>query len=140
MIAGILFTHGDIGRELLRTAESIIGSQDHVVAISNEGCSATLMEDALVEVLSQKQFSGDVVIFVDLVRGSCWVAVERIRQKYPNVHLVSGVNLSMLLLFFYKRESMSLEDLLKNLCQGGIAGIQVHSGASARPQARECPV
>jgi PTS system mannose-specific IIA component len=139
MIAGILFTHGDIGRELLRTAETIIGSQEHVVALSNEGCSATLMEDALTEVLSQEEFSGDVVIFVDLVRGSCWVAVERIRQKYANVHLISGVNLSMLLLFFYKRQCLSLTDLLKSLCQGGIAGIQVRGEAAARPEAGACP-
>ncbi len=140
MIAGILFTHGDIGRELLRTAESIIGSQERVVALSNEGCSATLMENALTEILSQEEFRDGVVIFVDLVRGSCWVAVERIRQKYGNVHLISGVNLSMLLLFFYKRHCLSLADLLKNLCQGGIDGIQVRGESLNRPEAGLCSV
>ena len=125
MIGGILFTHGDIGKELLRTAESIIGGQKNVVALSNEDCSATLMEHALSETLSKEDFCHGAVIFVDLARGSCWVAVERIKQKYENVHLISGVNLPMLLRFFYKRETLDLPALVQNLRDGGVAGIQI---------------
>lgn len=124
MIGGILFTHGDIGKELLRTAESIIGGQENVVALSNEGCSATLMEHALSETLSKESFRDGAVIFVDLARGSCWVSVEMIIQNYENVHLLSGVNLPMLLRFFYKRETLDLPALIQDLQEGGIDGIQ----------------
>lgn len=124
MVGGILFTHGDIGRELLRTAESIIGGQENVVALSNEGCSATLMEDVLSETLSEECFRDGAVIFVDLARGSCWVAVERIKQNYKNIYLISGVNLPMLLRFFYKRDTLDLQTLVQNLRKGGIEGIQ----------------
>lgn len=124
MIGGILFTHGDYGRELLRTAESIIGDQDNIVALSNEGCSASLMEDTLAETLSKEDFRDGAVIFVDLARGSCWVAVERVKQKYENIHLISGLNLPMLLRFFYKRGTLDLPSLIQNLMDGGIEGIQ----------------
>jgi mannose/fructose-specific phosphotransferase system component IIA len=125
MVGGILFTHGDIGRELLRTAESILGGQRNVVALSNEGFSASLMEDALSETLKKEGFQEDVVIFVDLARGSCWVAVERIRQKNQNVYLISGVNLPMLLRFFYKRDSLDIQALVEHLREGGTEGIQI---------------
>jgi PTS system mannose-specific IIA component len=125
MVHGILFTHGDIGTELLRTAEIIIGSQEHIVALSNDGCSASLMEETLTKAVSKEDFPDGVIVFVDLARGSCWVAAERLREKHDNIHLISGVNLPMLLRFFYKREILELPELIKNLRDGGVEGIQV---------------
>ena len=125
MVGGILFTHGNIGQELLRTVEGIIGRQEGVVALSNEGCSGTGMEDVLADSLSKEIFRDGAVIFVDLARGSCWVAVERMRRKKKNVHVISGVNLPMLLRFFYKRDSLELPALIENLREGGTAGIEV---------------
>jgi PTS system mannose-specific IIA component len=130
MIGGILFTHGDIGKELLRTTEIILGSQERIVALSNEGCSATLMEEALSKTVSGEGFQDGVVIFVDLARGSCWVAAERLQQQYENVYLISGVNVPMLLRFFYKREILDLPTLVENLREGGIEGIQIVSASS----------
>lgn len=130
MIGGILFTHGDIGKELLRTAEIIIGNQEHIVALTNDGCSATLMENALNDALSDGNFQDGVIIFVDLARGSCWVAAERLRERYENVYLISGVNLPMLLRFFYKREILDLPALVENLREGGVEGIQMGKAAS----------
>jgi len=125
MIGGILFTHGHIGQELLRTAETIIGGQDHIVALSNEGCSATLMKEALTEALERENFRDGVLIMVDLARGSCWVAAERIQQEGDNIGLISGVNLPMLLRFLYKRELLPLPELVENMCRGGIEGVEV---------------
>ncbi|UCE17990.1 MAG: hypothetical protein JSV84_14150 [Gemmatimonadota bacterium] len=125
MIGGILFTHGKIGQELLRTAEGIIGRQENVVALSNEGCSGAAMEDVLGEALSREGFRDGTVIFVDLARGSCWVAVERMRRKHRTVYVVSGVNLPMLLQFFYKRNDLELPVLVENLREAGTAGIEV---------------
>ena len=127
MVGGILFTHGNIGRELLHTAEGIIGSQKDIVALSNEGCSGAAMEDILNEALSKEGFQDGAVIFVDLARGSCWVAVERMKRKkeIKNVYVISGVNLPMLLRFFYKRNSVELPTLVEKLREGGASGIEV---------------
>lgn len=125
MIGGILFTHGHVGQELLRTAEGIIGKQENVMALSNEGCSGEAMEDVLDKALSKEIFHDGAVIFVDLARGSCWVAVERMKRKKKNVFVISGINLPMLLRFFYKRDSFQLPALIDNLRVGGIAGIEV---------------
>jgi PTS system mannose-specific IIA component len=127
MIGGILFTHGNIGQELLRTAEGIIGKQENVIALSNEGCSGAAMEDVLNEALSKEGFGDGAVIFVDLARGSCWVTVERMKQKRRNVYVISGVNLPMLLRFFYKRDNLEFPVLVEHLREGGTAGIEVGS-------------
>ena len=39
-VRGILVTHGELGAELRRTAESILGPQDGLFALSNHGLSA----------------------------------------------------------------------------------------------------
>lgn len=124
MVSGILFTHGNIGQALLHTAEGIIGKQENIEVLSNEGCSGTAMEDALNEILLKENFQDGTVVFVDLARGSCWVAVERMRKENKKVYLISGVNLPMLLRFFYKRDSLDLPALVENLCEGGTAGIE----------------
>lgn len=125
MVSCILFTHGDVGRELLRTAEAIIGKQENVVALSNEGCSRAVMENVLVETLSKDRFRDGTVIFIDLARGSCWLTVQRMRQENKKMYVISGVNLPMLLRFFNKRDTHDLPELVRNLHEAGIAGIEV---------------
>ena len=83
-----------------------------------------LAQNVLAETLTQKGFRDGTVIFVDLARGSCWVAVEKMRRERKNVYLISGVNLPMLLRFFYKRDTLDLPILFQNVREGGLDGIQ----------------
>ena len=113
MVAGIVVTHGNLAEELLRTARTVYGDFADCHALSNNSKSPRAVEDELASLIESRR--GDpCVIFVDFVGGSCSQACMKQlveRRDAGNIHLISGVNLPMLLAFLNKRGEVSFEDL-----------------------------
>jgi len=108
MIKGLIIGHRDIGKAFIDALESISGRAENIDCISNEGLST----DELTEKI--KSFCGTncqdgVVLFVDVFGGSCWRASKK--AKSPNAHIVTGLNLPMLLSFVQKRTTLSVDEL-----------------------------
>jgi mannose PTS system EIIA component len=121
MLKAIVVTHGFLGAELIRTAEAILGPQDGVAFVSNSGTSLETLSDRVRALLSEPD--EPVLLFVDLLGGSCSHAAREIRAVHERLVLVSGVNLPMLLEFFCNRERVSLEELKTRLVAKGKDGI-----------------
>jgi PTS system mannose-specific IIA component len=122
MIKAVLVTHGFLGAELIRTVEGILGPQEGVGCVSNTGTSLDTLTDQVRELLSRDQ--EPVLLFVDLVGGSCSHACQQIRALHKNVVVIAGVNLPMLLDFFYNRDLVPLEELAGRLLEKGKEGIR----------------
>lgn len=124
MVEAILVTHGDFGRELLDTAAGVSGNTDGCHPVSNTGKSPqTLIDeiDAIVKAGGDTHF----LMFVDYFGGSTCHACLSVARRYPNVVLVSGVNLPMLLAFLYKRDEVPFEALAGELTRRGKDSIRV---------------
>jgi mannose PTS system EIIA component len=121
MVGAVLVTHGFLGAELLRTAEAILGPQEGVGVVSNTGASLENLSDAVMDVLEGDQ---PVLLFVDLWGGSCSHACQRIRDLHPGAMPITGVNLPMLLEFFYNRDRVPLEELCARVLEKGRDGIR----------------
>jgi mannose PTS system EIIA component len=121
----VLVTHGGLGRELVRTAEAILGPQDEVAVVSNEAASL----DGLVEALrAAAGGEGPVVFLVDLHGGSCGHACHALRsERGEDMFAVTGVNLPMLLEFFYHRDRVSFAELQERLLRKGREGVRLIS-------------
>ncbi|MGE5180256.1 MAG: PTS sugar transporter subunit IIA [Bacteroidota bacterium] len=121
----LLVTHGVLGQELVRTVESILGAQVDVVTISNTGLSADGLLERIDAAIAELPGAGPVVLFSDLAAGSCGIASRRAEQEHRTLKRIAGVNLPMLLEFFYNRDSLPLDQLLARMEAKGKAGIVV---------------
>jgi len=122
VVKAILVTHGSLGAELLRTAETILGPQEGVACISNSGASLETLSDRIGSLLQSPQ--EPVLLFIDLWGGSCAHACQQIRREHPRAVVFTGVNLPMLLEFFYNRDRVEFDQLCRRLLEKGKDGIR----------------
>ena len=122
MIRGIIIGHGDFAQAMLKTAEQIVGEQSEVEVVSNRGMSC----DSMISTIDSILQNGDIdrtIIFLDLPGGSCTISCYSLLKDKSNLHIVSGVNLPMLIEFFMLRDKYSAEDLVTILIEKGKANI-----------------
>ncbi|MFH1143537.1 MAG: PTS mannose transporter subunit IIAB [Candidatus Eisenbacteria bacterium] len=121
LIHATLVTHGALGAELLKTAETILGPQEGCSVVSNSGKSL----DTLLVELSEHLAGEDLqVLFVDLLGGSCGHVCALVQRRFPRLLLATGVNLPMLLEFLYHRSRVPPAELKQRLLEKGRDGIR----------------
>lgn len=131
MIRGLVITHGDIGRELVRVTELILGPVEGLAAMSNSGKAA---DDITAEITAwlaegendgQKAGSGpnQQLILLDDYGGSCATCAQLACGPNSSTAIVSGVNLAMLLGFVTWRESGDFEHVVAKVVQKGREAI-----------------
>ena len=124
MTGVLIVTHGNLGSEMLKTAEMIMGEQENVSALS-------LMYDEDINELAEKigdeikrlNHDEGVLVFTDLFGGSPNSSVAR-NLRTMDFQAITGTNMAMLLECFSMRESMSLEELALHIKATGIDGIK----------------
>ena len=113
MIALIIGSHGLFSEELLKSSEMVFGSQLNIATVTFKPGEGT---DNLLEkyndALSKLDCKDGVLFMVDLFGGSPFNAASTIAIKNPNMEIVTGVNLPMLLEVFGSRDSSTLEELV----------------------------
>lgn len=99
-LRGIVVTHGNLAAALVDAVREITGQNGVLLPVSNAGCSRETLRERLAAAVG----SEPALVFVDLPAGSCLhAAVSELRER-PNVRIVAGVNLPMLLDFVYHRD------------------------------------
>jgi len=125
MVKAVLVTHGVLGAELVRTIEGLLGPQSDVGFVSNAGTSLESLSDHVRELLgAPSSEEGGIFLFVDLAGGSCGHVCQQLRSLHPNTVVVSGINLPMLLEFFYNRDRVDFEELKHRVLEKGRGGIR----------------
>ncbi|MFH1239429.1 MAG: PTS sugar transporter subunit IIA, partial [bacterium] len=119
MIGVIIVTHGDLGKQLLKTSEDIVGAQENVVNIPllpEEGIDdlRTKVSQALKELDSGE----GVIILTDMIGGTPTNTSLSVAHS-EKVEVITGVNLPILLELFSYRQIMPLEALSDKVCQSG---------------------
>ncbi len=120
-VRGIVLTHGDLGRELVKTAVEILGPQDDLIVMSNEGKSLAQLGEELDSLLADAE--KPTFVFVDLQGGSCGQVAMAVTKRHPEVPLACGVNLPMLLEFLHHRDRVGLAELSERIEDRGRGGV-----------------
>ena len=131
MIRALVTTHGQIGAELVKVVEMILGRVEGLEALSNHGLSGEDLARQVDAWLGPATEAGDqatpveppVVIFVDDFGGSCGTAAQLCCGPRPGAAIISGVNLAMLLGFVTWREDNDLDELVRQIVQKGRESI-----------------
>lgn len=99
-VRGIVVSHAALGSALVDAVQAITGQADILIPITNDGCSAA----SLLSRVQAAVGDGQCVVFVDVAGGSCCRAAATLVPSLPGLHVVTGVNLPMLLDFVMQRD------------------------------------
>jgi mannose/fructose/sorbose-specific phosphotransferase system IIA component len=119
----VIATHGDLARALVSSAEMIVGAHSQVVTVSlSQHDSPETFQAALDAAIDQADAGRGVLVLIDLFGGTPGNAASISIQR-RKLHVVSGVNLPMLLEVLLSRSVMSAEELTAHALQSGKTGI-----------------
>jgi mannose/fructose-specific phosphotransferase system component IIA len=122
-LRGIVIAHGDMAAGMVTAVRHITGAEEGVlVPLSNRECSP----EELAERIARSLEAGPAIVFTDLQTGSCGFAARRLTRDRPDIPVICGVNLPLLVDFVMNRgmETRALVDRLVEKGRGSIVGIQ----------------
>ena len=99
LLRGVVLAHADLAAALVGAAQAIAGDDTGLTPVSNAGCDRA----AIAARLEAAVGAGPAVIFTDLAGGSCSMVAATVARRRPELRVVAGVNLGMLLEFAFHR-------------------------------------
>jgi PTS system mannose-specific IIA component len=112
MIGLVLVCHEDMGAELVKAAEMIVGKIDSVATVSVKQESAPeALRDELAAAIKKVDRKSGVMLFTDMFGGT----PSNIALAFlgDTIDVVTGVNLSMVIKFANHRDEKTLPELAK---------------------------
>ncbi len=127
----MVITHGNIGIELKNVVEMILGPIENLDAMTNNGKSAPDITKEITTWLESYETDSDdgahpgcqCLILIDDYGGSCATAAQLAAHNRPNVAVISGVNLAMILGLVTWRETSEFDELVRKVVQKGREAI-----------------
>lgn len=118
----LIVTHGDFGKELLKSAEMIIGKVENAesISFSAEDSFDTLYEK--VEKAVKRLSKQELIVFTDMYGGSPFNAVTRL-MKDNNFYHITGVNFPLFVDIAVNRNSYNMEELAEKIIKNGKKSI-----------------
>jgi PTS system N-acetylgalactosamine-specific IIA component len=92
----VLVGHAEFATGMVSAVEQICGRGGLLIPLSNGELDSAAIEELVAGVLSE---SGVRVVFSDVPAGSATMAVRRLQRSMPDLTLIAGVNLAILLEF-----------------------------------------
>ena len=124
--AALIITHGNFGKELLKSVEMIMGEQEDANALGL--CLGDSVDELRIEadsiIVGNQNAEKDNILLVDILGGSPSNVALYLLKKYKNIRLITGVNMLMLIEFFQSREFDELDDLVEKIMNSGVEGIK----------------
>lgn len=118
-VRAVLLGHGGMPDGMVDAVRHITGCDEETLSpLSNRGMSP----DALAAEVVRRIGDAPAILFTDLQSGSCGFTARRIRESSPDIVVISGVNLPLLIDFVMNRQQ-PLETLVPRLLDRGHAGI-----------------
>jgi PTS system mannose-specific IIA component len=126
MVGLVLVCHGDMGGELVKAAEMIVGKVEATLAVSvrQESAPETLRDEIQAAIRKVDRKNG-VMVFTDMFGGTpSNIALAFLGET---VEVVTGVNLAMLIKFANHRDDKTLPDLARLVQEAGQKSIVIAS-------------
>jgi PTS system mannose-specific IIA component len=122
MINILLVTHGDFGKELLKSSEIIIGKIENAECISfNLGESYEELSNE-VENAIERLSKDDLIVFTDMYGGSPFNAVAKLMKNKDFYH-ITGINFPLFIDIAVNRSSYDLEEIGEKIIKNGKKSI-----------------
>ncbi|MBI4753213.1 PTS fructose transporter subunit IIA, partial [Candidatus Desantisbacteria bacterium] len=123
MIGIVVATHGNMGVELIKTAEMVRGECQNTEAVPlfpHESCEKLTLK--IEQAISRLNQGDGVVILSDLIGGSC-CTISGVFLRDENIEVLTGVNLPMIINLVNHRNEGKLRDVIATAQEAGIKSI-----------------
>jgi len=124
-IGCVIVAHGKVGECLINAVQGILGSQTGCLAVSNAGLGLPELTDAVRRSIEELDRTHEVILVTDMPGGSCHHVCQALLGERSDLHVISGVNLMMLLEFFIKRDRNERSDLIALMQERGRDSVRV---------------
>ncbi len=127
MIGLVLVTHGALAGEFRAAMEHVVGEQEFLIAISiGPDDDMDERREEIVEAVKNVNNDNGVILLTDMFGGTpSNLAISM--MDMPNVEVIAGVNLPMLIKLAAVRETLSLEDAAIQVQEAGRKYISIAS-------------
>jgi mannose/fructose-specific phosphotransferase system component IIA len=98
-LIGVVLAHEQLAEALVAAVRAIAGDDHGLVPVSNTGCDRAAILARLDAAIAGRA----AVVFADLPGGSCAFSAAAFARQRPEVQVVTGVNLAMLVDFVFHR-------------------------------------
>jgi PTS system mannose-specific IIA component len=126
MIKGLIITHGNLGKEMVQVAETILEKKTDIEYINldwKEDGSKALNK---IEAYLKKNKDNNILILTDMFGGTPTNISYKFNRK--NVEVITGINLSGLLKFLtHCKNNVSFKEIVKLTKQAAIDDINIIS-------------
>ncbi|WP_165005368.1 MULTISPECIES: PTS fructose transporter subunit IIA [unclassified Enterococcus] len=112
----ILASHGKLAQGMKHTAEMIIGDTKQIYAFGAYREEEQSIKKKIEKVISRTNEQTDVYLLTDILGGSVNTEVMQLLRDYPDIQIVTGMNLPLVLSLATQSEKISdkrLEELLE---------------------------
>ena len=125
MIAILVVTHIDLGREFLKAAEFIVGRIEASGSVSiTETTNSDQIRKRIEERIEELDTGDGVLILTDMFGGTPSNLSLSFLQK-DRLEVLTGVNLPMIIFIHQNRAGMNLQELAEKAQDAGKAGISL---------------
>lgn len=127
MVGGVIVSHGQLGEELINTAEMIVGKIPHITAVSIDVTTdVDSSREQIRRAISSVNKGSGVIIFTDMFGGTpSNISLSFLDEAH--VEVITGVNLAMLIQLSMSNKDEPFHDLVKTLKQRGQENIHIAS-------------
>lgn len=112
-IGGVIVTHGQVAGELLSAAETIVGVQNHITAVSiGWHDDVEMAKDEISRAIKKVSEGVGVLLLTDMFGGTP-TNISAMFLKENEIEIVTGVNLPMVIKLSTQKEELPLPEMAK---------------------------
>ncbi|CAN5328062.1 PTS sugar transporter subunit IIA [soil metagenome] len=122
-IGGVIVSHGQVAGELLSAAETIVGGQSHITAVSiGWHDDVELAKDEIARAVKKVSQGNGVLLLTDMFGGTP-TNISAMFLKQDEIEIVTGVNLPMIIKLASQTKEMTLGEVAKLVEEQGKQAI-----------------
>jgi len=122
-IGGVIVSHGQVAGELLAAAETVVGTLNHITAVSiGWHDDVEMAKDEISRAIKKVSEGAGVLLLTDMFGGTP-TNISAMFIKANEVEIVTGVNLPMVIKLASQTKEMTLVELAKDVEEQGKQAI-----------------
>lgn len=127
MVGGVIVSHGQLGEEMIRTAEMIVGKIPNITSVSIDVTTDVESSREQIRQAIQLVNNGSGVIILTDMFGGTPSNISLSFLDESKVEVITGVNLAMLIQLSMSDKEEPFQDLIRSLKQRGQENIHIAS-------------
>jgi len=122
-IGGVIVTHGQVAGELLAAAETIVGVQSHITAVSiGWHDDVEIAKDEIARAIKKVSDGAGVLLLTDMFGGTP-TNISAMFIKEGEIEIVTGVNLPMVVKLASQNRETTLDEMAMQVEEQGKESI-----------------